>query len=468
MQNGCNMPNANFHFARRQQLRQDLTTPILLMGNAPFPNNFPANQLPFRQDSSFWYLTGCTHPNAAWFSWQDEDILFLPDVDADDALWHGPQSSPQEIAVDLRFDRSLPISQLPDFIERHVQQGHFQRKEIQSLSVPNEMVNQQLSQWIEQPLSFGRQNGSDRLIDWIIQHRRILSEVEISAMKKACAVTHRAHLAAMKATKTGLYEQDIAAAFHFEIQRVNMSCAYHSIVTVDGHILHNHHYHNKLCEGQLLLLDGGAQSHEGYASDVTRTWPVSGKFSQQQAAAYDAVLKAQEAAIAMVRPGMRYGDIHRAASLLLAEFLVDEKLLRISPAEAVEIGAHALFFPHGIGHLLGMDVHDMENFGDRVSYPAHRKRSSQFGTGYLRLDLDLEENMVVTIEPGFYIVPAILNNSHLRTVFKDAIYWDHLDQWTGFGGIRIEDDIRVATEPENLTALIPKSITDLENLISQT
>ena len=203
------------------------------------------------------------------------------------------------------------------------------------------------------------------------------------------------------------HERDVAAAFHHPIQKAGLGTAYHSIVTVDGEILHNHAYKNTLQNGDLLLLDGGAESPYGYATDVTRTWPVSGQFSPEQYRAYQAVLQSQEQAIDMVRPGTRYRDIHMAVSLTLAEFLVDEQLLIGSPEDLVERGAHALFFPHGVGHLLGLDVHDMENFGDRAAYAEGRIRSTQFGTGYLRMDMDLEPNMVVTIEPGFYICPGL-------------------------------------------------------------
>jgi Xaa-Pro aminopeptidase len=235
---------------------------------------------------------------------------------------------------------------------------------------------------------------------------------------------------------------------------------------VDGEILHNHAYKNQLKDGDLLLLDGGAESPFGYATDVTRTWPVSGRFSSKQQRAYEAVLKSQEQAIDMVRPGVRYRDIHMAASLSLSEFLVDEKLLLGNPKDLVIQGAHALFFPHGIGHLLGLDVHDMENFGDKAAYTKGRHRSPQFGTGYLRMDMDLEPNMVVTIEPGFYICPAIFADATLYSTFKNVVNWDVLENWKGFGGIRIEDDIRCTTEdPENITAMIPKQIDEITSLV---
>ena len=168
----------------------------------------------------------------------------------------------------------------------------------------------------------------------------------------------------------------------------------------------------------------------------------------------------------MVRPGVRYRDIHLAASLTLAEFLVDEHLLIGNPEDLVNQGAHALFFPHGIGHLLGLDVHDMENFGDKAAYAKGRTRSPQFGTGYLRMDMDLEPNMVVTIEPGLYVCSAIFADSNLYSTFKHVVNWDVLESWKGFGGIRIEDDIRCTTDrPENLTGMIPKQVDELSAIV---
>jgi len=281
-------------------------------------------------------------------------------------------------------------------------------------------------------------------------------------MRTTAAVTDRAHRAAMAATRPGAHERDVAAAFEDVVLRAGLTTAYPSIVTVRGEILHNFHYVNPLEDGQLMLLDGGAEAASGYATDVTRTWPVSGSFTPRQRAAYDAVLEAQLEAIDRVRAGTRYREVHTTASLVLARFLVDEGLISGSPEDAVATGAHALFFPHGVGHLIGLDVHDLENFGDRAAYAAGRERSEQFGTGYLRLDLDLQPGMVVTVEPGFYVVPAILGDALLRERFATQVDFDAAASWAGFGGIRIEDDVAVTSaDPEVLTGNIPKAVDDL-------
>lgn len=450
----------NRFFQRRQKLQATIGAPILLMGNQEQPRNFPANKLPFRQDSTFWYFTGYHHPNAAWFSSENEDILFLPTQHPSDVLWHGAQESNDHIAARLGFQCWKSSEDLDSFLKQ--QTG----VKIYSIAIADFKTNQWLSKVLNTRLAFGIDNGSDELIDAIIEMRRILDEDELNQLRWTSTVTNEAHRSAMKQTVVGSHELNVAAAFHHPIQRAGLQTAYQSIVTVKGEILHNHHYTNLLSAGDLLLLDGGAESPFGYATDVTRTWPVSGRFTAQQERAYKAVLQSQEVAIDMIRPGVRYRDIHMKASLILTEFLVDEGLLIGTAESLVEQGAHALFFPHGIGHLLGLDVHDMENFGDRAAYAKDRSRSTQFGTGYLRLDLDLEPNMVVTIEPGFYICPAIFNEPTLRERFNSVVGWKALEYWQDFGGIRIEDDIRCTDDqPENLTASIPKSIEDIVELV---
>ena len=230
-----------------------------------------------------------------------------------------------------------------------------------------------------------------------------------------------------------------------------------------GEILHNDVYHHTLADGDLLLADVGAESSGGWAGDVTRTWPVNGTFSDTQRVMYEIVLAAQEAAIAKVAPGVRYRDVHLAAARALASGLVELGVLRGDPDELVADGVHALFFPHGVGHLIGLDVHDMEDLGDRAGYAPGRSRSEQFGIAYLRLDRDLEAGMAVTIEPGFYQVPAILEDEARVSVAGDRLNRDALARFSDVRGIRIEDDVLVTeTGAEVLTRDIPKRAADVE------
>ncbi|MAA78725.1 MAG: Xaa-Pro aminopeptidase [Deltaproteobacteria bacterium] len=453
------MISREFHRSRREVLALSVSSPILLMGNGHRARNLPMNRIPFRQDSSFLYCTGCHEPNAALMILDGESILFLEDHPPDDALWHGPTASLEDRKVVYGVDRVEPITSLEEFCSSI--------SAISTIAVADEQINSRSSQIVGSPLSFGADLGSISLIDGLIAMRRILLEEEIVAIRKTMETTRRAHIAAIQATEVGGHERLVAAAFHYELAKDGLESAYHSIVTVHGEILHNESYQNPLCAGQLLLLDGGAEAKSGYANDITRTWPVSREWTPKQTRAYSAVLQAQKDSIAQVVAGNRYRNVHDASSRVIASFLRDEGLLRISEEEAVERGAHALFFPHGIGHLLGLDVHDMENFGDRPSYPVGRSRSDQFGTGYLRMDLDLVCGMLVTVEPGFYVVPSILNNRVLRDRFYDAYDWEKVEEWTGFGGIRIEDNV-LCTQgvPDVLSSDIPKEIEEINTIRS--
>ncbi|MEC7946284.1 MAG: aminopeptidase P family protein [Myxococcota bacterium] len=453
------MPSPAFHADRRKRLQATVSAPVLLVGNGVRARNLPMTHLPFRQDSTFLYFTGCDVPGAALLLASGEETLFLPAPEADDALWHGHVETLEALAERYGIDRVRPAAELESTVARLSTPPL-------SLPVPDAARTQQLCRLTGAALEFGRIHGDPRLVNAVIRMRRCLGAAELAEMRAAAVVTDAAHRAVMRATKAGRHERHLRALFEGTLTAAGLAAAYDPILTVRGEVLHNFRATNTLADGQLLLLDGGAESAGGYATDVTRTWPVSGTFSPRQRAAYEAVLAAQEACIDMVRPGTRYRAIHDTASLVLSRWLVDEGLLTCSPEAAVESGSHALFFPHGVGHLIGLDVHDLENFGDIPAYPEGRARSDQFGTEYLRLDVDLEAGMVVTIEPGFYVVPAILADRRLTERFSGMVNLDAARAWSGFGGIRIEDDVAVtATGPDVLTAAVPKSVDQLEALV---
>ena len=452
------MLNPAIHSKRRQALAQSVNAPILLMGNGLRPRNLPMSPLPFRQDSSFLYFTGCTHPGAALLIVDGASTLYLPEPAPDDALWHGVVDTIESLGAKLGFSQCRPSTRL--------ETDAASLKGIATIAVPDLAQTIRASAITNSTLQYGSESGHEGLVDAIIRARRRLDSAELDEMRATAVVTEAAHRAAMRATKPGVHELHIAAAFHEVVLHHGLSLAYPSIVTVRGEVLHNFNHVNTVHDGELLLFDGGAEANSGYATDVTRTWPVSGQFSPRQRAAYEAVLASQLKGIDTVQAGTRYRDVHIACSLVLAQFLADEGLITCSPENAVASGAHALFFPHGVGHLIGLDVHDLENFGDKAAYPPNRTRSEQFGLGYLRLDLDLEPGMVVTVEPGFYVVPAILNDAEFRARFAAQVDFDRADTWAGFGGIRIEDDVIVGLNgPEVITATIPKSIDALTDAV---
>jgi Xaa-Pro aminopeptidase len=265
----------------------------------------------------------------------------------------------------------------------------------------------------------------------------------IAELQQAAQISIEAHEAAIAAIPTAPTEAAVRATIEAVMLAHNATPAYGSIVTTRGEVLHNTHYHHPLQAGDLLLIDAGAETASGWAADITRTWPVSGQFSPTQQAIYDLVLAAHDACIAAVRPGVEYRDIHLLAAQVLAAGLVELGILRGAPQSLVERDAHALFFPHGIGHLLGLDVHDMEDLGDLAGYAEGRERSDRFGLGYLRLDRPLQAGMLVTIEPGFYQVPALLQDPQRRATYRDAVNWERLADFADVRGIRIENDVLV-------------------------
>jgi len=413
--------------------------------------------LPFRQDSTFLYLTGCTIPGAAAILDDDGYTLFVPPHADDDALWHGPVPSLQDIAQRLGATQARSRAELTACIHG---------RDWKTLAVPDASQNTWLNEILGLDLKFGVRHGSDELVDAVIALRTKKSDVEITELKRAAAASEAAHRTIMASTHAGSHEHGLASLFEAVLAMNRCVLGYGTILTQRGEILHNFNHTDSLEEGRLLLCDGGGEVDSGYGVDITRTWPVSGEFSSQQRDAYEAVLASQEAAIRLCTPGRSYEDVHLEAARVLSRFLIDEQLLRGSVEEVVERGGHALFFPHGVGHHLGMDVHDLENFGDRPSYPANTPRPSQFGLSYLRLNLPLQEGWVVTVEPGFYVIPSVLEDPKLRADLGDMVNWERLERWVGFGGVRIEDDILITdSTPEVLTEGVPKSVDALEALV---
>ncbi|MCB9663355.1 MAG: aminopeptidase P N-terminal domain-containing protein [Alphaproteobacteria bacterium] len=447
---------AHVHADRRQRLLDSVPGPLLFVGHGERPRNLPANAVPFRQDSTFWYLTGCALPDAALWLEDGRAELYLPVPGEEDALWHGPTPPPEALRDRYGVDAVLPLHALP---------GRLQGRSVRTLAVADAARTAELARWTGQALAFGREHGDPELVQAVIALRRTKGPEELDSLRRVAALTARAHVLTMAATRPGITERALTAVFEACLASHGAVPGYATILTQDGQVLHHHGHEGTCTEGRLLLLDGGGEwEADGYGADLTRTWPVSGRFTSRQRSAYEAVLAAQEAAIARCRAGVRYREVHDAACLVLARWLIDEGLLRgLGPDEAVERGAHALFFPHGIGHLLGLDVHDLENFGDLPAYPPGQGRPEAFGTRNLRLDLPLEPGWVVTIEPGFYVVPEILGQPALRDRFRHVLDLDAVAAWAGFGGIRIEDDVVItAGLPEVLTEAAPKAVAAVE------
>lgn len=310
----------------------------------------------------------------------------------------------------------------------------------------------------------GRQGDPEgRLAAAVVAVRLRHDEAALQSLREAAEATVAAHRRAMETARPGMFERQVLAAMMAEVIGRGMTTSFGPIVSTHGEVLHNPFYGNRLDTGDLLLVDFGAETQDGWAGDVTRTFPVDGAFLPEQKDVYQCVLAAQEAALARVGPGQDYAEVHRTAARTLAEGLVCLGLLKGSADDLVERGAHALFFPHGVGHLVGLDVHDMEDLGDLAGYAPGRRRSFQFGTSALRLSRVLEPGMLVTIEPGFYWIPELLEDEERRKPFADCLNLEVMQKLRCVRGIRIEDEVLVTeTGSELLTGSLPKLVRDLE------
>ncbi len=416
---------------RRRRLSDLTDAPVLLWSGQQPSRNFPANKYPFRASSHFLFFAGMPIPYAAIKLEGGKLTLFADNPPPSAALWHGPSPDREAIAQAIGADEILSLEQAS-------------QQEALTLA----------------------EDPSSVLAKAIVRVRLCQDAGAIAEIRRAAAVSISAHKAGMAVTPQAKTEAEVRAAMESVILGHNMTTAYNSIVTVHGEVLHNEVYSHKLGANDLLLADVGAETELGWASDITRTWPVSGKFSSTQRDLYDVVLAAHDACMAAVKPGAEYREIHLLACKVLAEGLVDLGILQGEPEGLVEQDAHALFFPHGVGHLLGLDVHDMEDLGDVAGYEEGRERSDRFGLGYLRLNRPLETGMVVTIEPGFYQVPAILENPEFREKHQGNINWERLAQFSDVRGIRIENDVLVTVEgAEVLTADLPTDADTIEGLV---
>jgi Xaa-Pro aminopeptidase len=443
---------------RRQKLAELIDYPVILWSGESISRNFPANRFPFRASSHFLYFAGLPLEKAAIRLEQGKLILYFDDAPPEATLWHGQTLTREESAAMIGADRAYPLAEL---VNHTAHAATIALQNYQTYQQQCQLLNRRLT-----PANTPTAIDLD-LAKAIITLRLSHDRFALTELTKAAQVSIKAHQAGMKATRQATTEAEVRGAMEGVIIAHNMSCAYGSIVTVHGEVLHNEHYHHSLQTGNLLLADVGAETPLGWAADITRTWAVSGKFSETQRDLYQVVLAAHDACIEKIHPGVEYRDIHLLAAQIIAEGLVNLGILKGNPDDLVAMDAHALFFPHGIGHLLGLDVHDMEDLGDLAGYEPGRVRSDRFGLGYLRLDRPLRPGMLVTIEPGFYQVPAILNHPDFRHKYQKVVNWERLEQFADVRGIRIEDDVLVTESgAEVLTAVLPTTVEEIEALSS--
>ncbi|HYQ03539.1 MAG TPA: Xaa-Pro aminopeptidase [Polyangiaceae bacterium] len=440
--------------ARRQRLSARFSGPALIVSGLARPRNFAGNRYPFRAESHFLYFVGKAIEGAALLVGPGTATLFAPPPDPEAELWAGRQPGLDELSNELELE-VRPIEEL----KASELTATLPAQDAESATWQSELLARDVIHGSGPELEGLDRDLSDAVIDIRLEH----DAAAISQLRFAARVAERAHRAGMRATHPGMREFGVRAPMEAAIVGSGCVCSYNSIVTVHGEVLHNERHDGLLADEDLLLADVGAETPEGWASDVTRVWPARGEFSSTQRAIYDVVLASQLAAIDAVKPGVRYLDVHRAAGVALLRGLIELGIFRGDLEDLYARGAAALFFPHGIGHLLGLDVHDMEDLGDRAGYAPGRVRSTNAGDRYLRLDRDLRPGMCVTIEPGFYQIPALLSNAAEMAELESALDRNRLAEFSDVRGIRIEDDVLVTQDGcEVLTSAIPKTTAEVE------
>ncbi|MBC7349519.1 MAG: aminopeptidase P family protein [Candidatus Aminicenantes bacterium] len=452
---------------RRKKLKSLVKTGICLFpGNTDSPMNYAANAYPFRQDSTFLYFFGLDSPglNALIDIDERRDIIFGDDVTLEDIIWVGPQPRMKDRAAAVGVRQVQPAAALAEYLKKARSQG----RPIHFLPPYRAETKLQLSAWLKIAPAGLKSAASLELIRAVVALRSVKSPEEVKEIEKALVVTREMYLAAVPRVRPGVKEQEVLAFMEMVLRANGMSFSFPPIVTINGQIFHKTSYGDTLTRGRMMVMDTGAESARHYACDITRTIPVGGRFNQRQRDIYSIVLKGQEEAIKAIAPGIKYRDVHLKAARVMAEALKDLGLMKGDLDEAVNRGAHALFFPHGLGHMLGLDVHDMENLGENyVGYDQSIKRSEQFGLGYLRLARTLEPGFVLTVEPGIYFIPALIASWKKEKKHFDFINYERAEKYLDFGGVRLEDDVLVTDKGSRvLGPAIPKKIKDIENLFS--
>ncbi len=459
------MFNKAIYQNRRKRLKEIINDGLVLLpGNDLMAMNYPDNHFHFRQDSSFLYYFGLDHPGMIGIIDidNDNDILFGKKPTMEDVIWSGDQPTLDELGNSVGVINTKEVTDLKSVIEtaqNHKRKIHF---------LPTYQGGQQikLSNWLKINVGEVEQGVSIDLIKAVISQRSFKSEEEVVELDKAVDITADMHLTAMRQAVAGKTEMEITGAIHGVAVSGGGELSFPIILTINGQTLHNHYHGNTLKDGQLLLVDAGAEATSRYAGDMTRTFPVSGKFTQKQKEVYQIVLDAQSLVIGKMQPGVSFLDIHLHACKIIANGLMELGLMKGDVDEAVNQGVHALFMPHGLGHMMGLDVHDMEGLGeDYVGYTDTLKRSDQFGLVSLRLAKELETGFVVTNEPGIYFIPKLIDKWKIQGLQTDFINYDKLEEYKDFGGIRIEEDFLITEDGcRRLGKPVPKTIEDVESL----
>lgn len=456
------MFSAKTYIERRRRLQADVASGIILfLGNDDCGMNYADNTYHFRQDSTFLYFFGSDYAGLSALIDIDNDreIIFGDELTIDHIVWMGTQPTIREKSLQVGVENTLPAAALIDYLKEAQNKGrkiHF---------LPPYRPEHQLKLMDLLGLAPGIQapSASLDLIKAVVNQRNYKSDEEIAEIEDAVNISAEMHLHAMQMARPGVMESDIAAAVTNIALAGGGGLSFPVIATINGQTLHNHYHGNRLKEGDMLLLDAGAENRMHYAGDLSSTIPVSKQFTNRQKSIYQVALNAHQAAVSALKPGVAFRDIHLLAVSTIVDGMKDLGLMRGNTHEAVNAGAHALFFQCGLGHMMGLDVHDMENLGEVwVGYNGEPK-STQFGLKSLRLARKLEPGFVLTIEPGIYFIPELINMWRAEKRFEQFICYSEVEKFRDFGGLRNEEDFLITSNgARRLGKHVPITIEDVE------
>lgn len=457
------MFQAQVYTNRRKEVKSKIDSGILLiLGNQEASYNYPANTYHFRQDSNFLYFFGLDLYNLVGVMDvdNDKDYIFGNDVEIEDIIWMGPQPSIADQAKQAGIANTNNLAALATFVTEAQNKGR--KIHIQPTYRGDQVI--QLADLLNVSHKEVKNYVSEDLIKAIVSLREIKDEFEIAEIEKAVDIAYDMHTTSMRMAYPGRIEREIAGTIEGISLAQGGPVSFPIILSVHGETLHNHYHGNVLETGRMMVTDAGAETVMHYASDITRTVPVGGKFNERQKGIYQAVLDSNLKAIEAIKPGIKYRDVHFLAARVLVDGLKKVGLMTGDTDAAVEAEAHTLFMPHGLGHQMGFDVHDMEGLGENyVGYDEHTKRASTFGTAYLRMGKELKAGIVLTVEPGCYFIPALIDQWKSEGKHTQFINYKLLETYKDFGGIRIEDDILVTENGHRVLGKpIPKTIAEIE------
>lgn len=456
-----NLFSERTYIERRRILKENMGSGLLLiLGNDEASINFKDNWYPFRQDSTFLYYFGLNVSGLAAIIDidKDEEIIFGEELSIDDIVWNGPQPTLEALAERVGVHKVLSLSGVKDIISNSASLHYLPPYR------PEHLLK--LSAWTGQHTDLLSHNFSVSFVQAVAAQRSIKSTEEVQELDQAASFSAAMHLHVMKTARAGMKEYELVGEAYHSVARNGSRLAFPAIMTTRGHILHNHYHGNVLREGDMVLFDGGAESNKHYAGDLTRTFPVGPSFTNKQREIYQVVLEAHEESIAALRPGVLFRDVHLLACRKLVDGLKALGLMKGDSEEAVNAGAHTLFFQCGLGHMMGLDVHDMENLGEEyIGYTPELTKSKEFGLKSLRLGKALEAGFVLTVEPGIYFIPELIEMRRKNPAFNNFVNFTLLDSYKDFGGIRVEDDFLITENgSKQLGTSLPRTVKEIESV----